>query len=98
VKRKRALESNPPRNSQLETHPNDEQWGGGRCGSSPLIIRIDFRMPLKLIKEKMRSLLVGLSSTEYCFHVRAGLAIHAVVLRPVFDGTDDDAAGAMRLR
>jgi hypothetical protein len=43
------LESNPSRNSQLETHPNrDEQ--GRRFSDRRPIVWIDFRMPLKLIK------------------------------------------------
>ena len=47
------LESNPSRNSQLETYPKDER---GRCalyvGAS--IIRRDFLMPSKLIKQCRR--------------------------------------------
>jgi hypothetical protein len=39
------LESNPPRNSQLETHQNGE-LGRRPCGWR-LIIRIDFPMPFK---------------------------------------------------
>ena len=39
------LESNPSRNSQLETHPNDEQGAGVLVGAS--FVRIDFLMPLK---------------------------------------------------
>ena len=35
VKRRRALlESTPPRNSRLETHPDDEA-GASACGSAP---------------------------------------------------------------
>ena len=47
VKRRRAmLESNPSRNSQLETHPNDELGASARqVGAS--IVWIDFPMPFK---------------------------------------------------
>ena len=43
------LESNPSRNSQLETHPNDER--GRRFFDRRLrMFWIDFLMPLKLIQ------------------------------------------------
>jgi hypothetical protein len=46
------LESKPSRNSQLETHPNEQ--GRRPVGiRRPLIIRIDFPMPLKLVKENV---------------------------------------------
>ena len=37
MKRRRALlESNPPRNSQLETHRDDEAGGGGKAVPGPI--------------------------------------------------------------
>src|SRR6266513_435058 len=46
------LESNPSRNSQLETHPKGEPRRRPLVGAS--IVRIDFLMPLKLIKRRRR--------------------------------------------
>jgi hypothetical protein len=50
AKRKRTLlESNPPRNSQLETHRDDEAGGGADAVPGPIqtdrIERLDFPMP-----------------------------------------------------
>jgi hypothetical protein len=55
VKRRQALlESLSSRNSQLETHPKDEQEASVlTVGAS--IVRIDFLMPLKLIKKSRRA-------------------------------------------
>jgi hypothetical protein len=57
------LESNPPRNSQLETHPN-ESWGVGRVVSASLIIRIDFPIPFKTHQVK-----VAAQRHPICFRV-----------------------------
>jgi hypothetical protein len=47
------LESNPSRNSRLETHPNDEKGASVVWIGAP-IVRIDFPMPSKLIKGSRR--------------------------------------------
>jgi hypothetical protein len=87
------LESNPSRNSQLETHPNDEQGVGGLVGA--LIIRIDFPMPLKLTKRSRREA----ASILFCRGIGQAFEpaskVPAAALRPVFSVVE---AGAMRLR
>ena len=46
AKRKRAmLENNPPRNSQLETHRNDEAGDGGEAVPGPIELHRIERFP-----------------------------------------------------
>ena len=65
------LESNPSRNSQLGNSIRMMRRGGGPLWSSPSIIRIDFPMPLKLIKKMLRS--VHKAQTGWWFRLKQEL-------------------------
>ena len=104
------LESNPPRNSQLETHPNDE-LGRRACRRRPYHW-IDFPMPFKtqqvksprsgihlvfrwrLQKASKSSKKVRLKGRE-CIFSRSPI-VQAVGFRLVFESAADP--GAVRLR
>ena len=65
------LESNPSRNSQLETQPNDEQGAGLLVGAS--IVWIDFPCLLKLIQRSRReaaSAILGCTLKKYHSRMR----------------------------
>ena len=83
------LESNPPRNSQLETHPNDE-LGRRPCGRRSY--HLDrFPYAFKTHQEKnARS-----ASMLFCRSARDS-KVHVVAFRVVFSGVADE--GAVRLR